>query len=122
MVGKPGKSGVGPRATQHRPNTRKAQVNKFQRETIKTTALMNRLTNHVLGKVKMESSQVAAANIVLRKALPDLQASEITNKGDSTAQTIINILKGIDDAKARETAAGVEISDSKAKPDPAAIH
>jgi hypothetical protein len=39
--------------------------------------LVNRLTNHALGKVKMEPSQVRAIEILLRKALPDLQAIEL---------------------------------------------
>jgi len=46
------------------------------REKIKTSQLLNRLTNHSLGLLEkpMDASQVAAALGVLRKALPDLSA------------------------------------------------
>lgn len=48
------------------------------RERIQTSMLVNRLTNHALGKVKMEPSQVRAIEILLRKTLPDLQATELS--------------------------------------------
>lgn len=48
------------------------------RARIQTTQLLNRLTNHGLGKLKkpMDATQVSAALGVLRKALPDLTATE----------------------------------------------
>lgn len=48
------------------------------RERIRTMALLNRLQNFALGKLKkpMEPSQVAAALGLLAKTLPDLQAIE----------------------------------------------
>lgn len=58
------------------------------RNKIRTTQLVNRLTNHVLGKVKMESTQVTAALGLLKKALPDLTAAEITSD-----ITINNVLR-----------------------------
>jgi hypothetical protein len=48
------------------------------RERIKTSMLINRLTNHALGKLKLEASQVRAIEILLRKSLPDLQAVELS--------------------------------------------
>lgn len=47
------------------------------REKIKTTQLINRLQNHVLGKVKMEATQIRAVEILLKKRLPDLQAIQM---------------------------------------------
>ena len=46
------------------------------RRKIQTTQLINRLTNHVLGKIDMQPSQVTAALGLLRKSLPDMQAVE----------------------------------------------
>lgn len=46
------------------------------RQRIKTSQLVNRLVDHVNGKVKMVPSQVTAALGLLRKALPDLSATE----------------------------------------------
>lgn len=48
------------------------------RERIQTTKLVDRLTDHVLGKVEMQPTQVTAALGLLKKALPDLSASELT--------------------------------------------
>lgn len=54
------------------------------REKIKTTQLLNRLTDHALGKLNkpMDATQVSAALGVVRKALPDLTATE--HSGDMT--------------------------------------
>lgn len=48
------------------------------RERIQTSQLVNRLTNHALGKCDMGPTQVRAAEILLRKSLPDLQQMQIT--------------------------------------------
>lgn len=52
------------------------------RKKIKSSQLLNRLTNHALGKLKkpMDSSQVRAADCVLKKCLPDLAQTELTGK------------------------------------------
>lgn len=49
------------------------------RAKIQAAQLINRLTNHVLGKLRkpMEASQVTAALGLLKKALPDLSATNI---------------------------------------------
>jgi hypothetical protein len=48
------------------------------RTKIQTTQLVKRLTSHALGKLQkgMDATQVSAALGVLRKALPDLTATE----------------------------------------------
>src|SRR5512135_238187 len=48
------------------------------REKIRTSMLINRLTNHVLGRINMSKTQVAAAAILLKKVLPDIAAIEHT--------------------------------------------
>jgi len=40
--------------------------------------LINRLTDHVVGKNEMSSTQVRSAEVLLRKSLPDLRATELT--------------------------------------------
>jgi hypothetical protein len=47
------------------------------REKIRSSMLMNRLTDHVLGKCDMTPSQVRAAQLILRKTLPDLKAVKV---------------------------------------------
>ncbi|MGF6430892.1 MULTISPECIES: hypothetical protein [Bradyrhizobium] len=46
------------------------------RAKIKTSQLINRLSDHVLGKVDMKPTQVTAALGLLRKTIPDLSAAE----------------------------------------------
>lgn len=57
-------------------------LTEHHRSKISTTQIILRLQNHILGTIKMSSSQVAAANVLLRKVLPDLKASEITGMLD----------------------------------------
>lgn len=53
------------------------------RDAIRATQLMNRLANHADGKVDMSTTQVRAAEIVLKKLKPDLQSVALKNDEDS---------------------------------------
>lgn len=65
-----------------------ARINKFHdaktREKIRTSQLLNRLQAHVFNEldgktkkpVEMKSTQIKAAEILLRKVMPDLQSVE----------------------------------------------
>lgn len=46
------------------------------RDKIKASQLINRLQDHVFGKIELSATQVTAANTLLRKCVPDLQATE----------------------------------------------
>ncbi len=48
------------------------------RASIKAQSLIDKLSNHVLGKVKLTNTQVRAAEILLRKVTPDLTAQALT--------------------------------------------
>lgn len=54
------------------------------RHKIQASQLINRLTNHALGEVEMSSTQVKAADILLKKRLPDLSAVEMVAEVDFT--------------------------------------
>lgn len=60
------------------------------RAKIQTSQLMNRLTDHVLGKCEMTATQVTAALGLIKKTLPDLSAvemqQEITERKSVSAQ------------------------------------
>jgi len=64
------------RAIRHDENTRMK---------IKVAQLINRLTDHVEGKVDLAPSQVRSIEILLRKALPDL--SDVRINPDSAPIT-----------------------------------
>jgi hypothetical protein len=54
------------------------------RERIRTSMLINRLQDHVFGRCEMTLSQVKAALVVLRKALPDLKPIKVKTVGVET--------------------------------------
>lgn len=53
------------------------------RTKIQASQLINRLTNHALGKVDMTATQVQAVRILLDKSLPNLAAVEHSGNDDS---------------------------------------
>jgi len=52
------------------------------RERIKSTLLVERLQDHILGHQEMSQTQIKAAEILLRKTIPDLKAVETTLQGE----------------------------------------
>ena len=50
------------------------------RQKIRTSMLINRLQNHVLGRLDMTKTQIQAANILLRKTLPDMIAQTVERR------------------------------------------
>lgn len=53
------------------------------RRKIQTSQLINRLTDHALGLVELEATQVRAIEILLKKAMPDLSAIEHSGDQDN---------------------------------------
>lgn len=51
------------------------------RRLIKGKEIIGRLCRHALAKEEMTATQIRAAEVLLRKCLPDLQAVEITGAG-----------------------------------------
>lgn len=52
------------------------------RDSIKTSMLIKRVYGHAIGEVEMSPTQLRAAEILLKKTLPDLQS--IDHTGDVT--------------------------------------
>jgi len=59
------------------------------REKIRASQLINRLTDHVDGKVELSASQVTAALGLLKKCVPDLAA--INHTGEVQHSYVIGI-------------------------------
>ena len=61
-----------------------ARLNKrhqgFVRDKIQASQIINRLQNHLDGKVELSQTQLRAAEILLKKSLPDLSAVEMTGE------------------------------------------
>ena len=47
------------------------------RQKIQVSQLINRLQKHIHGEVELEQTQIRAIEILLKKALPDLQSIEM---------------------------------------------
>lgn len=71
--------------------TRKLELDQKWREKIRTSMLINRLTSHVVGRIEMSPTQVRAAEVLLKKNLPDLSATELSGPGGEAIPTAINV-------------------------------
>ena len=64
------------------------------RERIKTSMIVNRLTDHIDGKLELTPTQVTAALGLLKKTLPDLKVLDLGNADDEGLEVrIINHAK-----------------------------
>ncbi len=77
-----GVKGMGSRAPK-----RNAMLIAEARTKIQTTQIVNRLQGHIHGKWEMSATQIQAAGILLKKALPDLAA--VTHSGDADNPIVI---------------------------------
>ncbi len=53
-----------------------SRIKTKHREAIQTSMIINRLTNHIDGKVEMTPTQVTAGLGLLKKTLPDLKVTD----------------------------------------------
>lgn len=57
---------------------RKRPMDETWRERIQTGVLLDRLSKHGVGEIEMTATQIKAADILLRKVIPDLKAVELS--------------------------------------------
>ena len=68
---------------------RNAMLIEEARQKIRTTQLINRLQDHALGEIEMSPTQVRSVEILLKKAVPDLQSVDLTAQGNIGINVII---------------------------------
>jgi hypothetical protein len=61
------------------------------RAKIKTSQLLNRLSNHVFKETKVSSTQLKAIEILLRKTLPDLTAITLSGDPENPLEMNVNL-------------------------------
>ena len=66
--------------------TKRIVCDENTRMKIKTSQIINRLTNHILGELELSSSQVRAAEVLLNKTLPNLAAQHNTEDNGKTLE------------------------------------
>ena len=69
------------------------------RQKIRTSMLINRLQNHVAGRLEMSKTQIQAAGILLRKTLPDMVAQQVERRpleamADDELLTTLHAIRG----------------------------
>ena len=77
------------------------QHDEMTRRKIQTSQLINRLNNHAVGKCDMTNTQVRAAEVLLKKVLPDLQA--LQHSGDPDKPLVHKVEQVIVDTKNTRT-------------------
>jgi hypothetical protein len=68
--------------------TRRIFCDDNTRAKIQTTQIIKRLMGHILGEIKLESSQVTAALGLLKKTIPDLSAVEVSGELEQTHKVV----------------------------------
>ena len=78
--------------------TRKIRHDDETRAKIQASQLVNRLQDHVLGKIELSPTQVRSAEILLKKTIPDLSSSE--NKTEVVHRYVARLPQKAPDAQA----------------------
>jgi hypothetical protein len=79
--------------TRRRAEAAKTDEERSPREAIRTTELLQRLEDHALGRAEMSSTEVRAAEILLKKRLPDLSTVAMTARA-GTLEEMLESLGG----------------------------
>jgi hypothetical protein len=64
------------------------------RAKIQTSQLVNRLTDHALGKLELSPTQVRAIEVLMKKTLPDLSAIQLTGGDEGSSPILIQLIDG----------------------------
>jgi hypothetical protein len=76
------------------------QMGAEHRAKIANSQILNRLIGHAEGTVEMTPTQVTAAGMLLKKVMPDLQASQIEASVEATVEEIRRVIIRPDDKNA----------------------
>jgi hypothetical protein len=72
--------------------TKKIRHDEDTRSKIQAAQIINRLNDHINGKVSLDVSQVSAAKVLLNKVLPDLKAVELMGQGGGPIKTVTKVV------------------------------
>ena len=73
------------------PARKDSRLKTQHREAIRTSMILNRLTDHIDDKVELSTTQVTAALGLLKKTLPDLKATEHSGEVEHKFPDQVNI-------------------------------
>jgi hypothetical protein len=105
-----------------------ARINKIRhdeetRAKIQTSQLINRLQDHIFGKVDLVPTQVQSALGLLKKTLPDLSQSETTHtvKREATDYTREELIALLAESRQEDGGAGTASEDGRGR-EPDSVH
>ena len=70
--------------------TRRIKLDEHWKKRIKIGVIMDRLIKCVNGELDMTNAQLKAADMLLKKVVPDLARTELTGKDNEPLQVVIN--------------------------------
>jgi hypothetical protein len=73
--------------------TRMLRLTPEWKEKIRVGVILDRLSKHVDGEVEMSSTQIKAAEILLKKVVPDVARTEVA--GDEESPITVKVVTGI---------------------------
>jgi hypothetical protein len=68
---------------------RKTKLTYEWKARIQAGVILDRLVKHVNGEIEMSSSQIKAADILLKKTVPDLARTEVTGMDGAPQEMVI---------------------------------
>ncbi len=68
---------------------KKVTLTESWKEKIRAGIILDRLIKHVNGEIEMTNSQIKAADILLKKTVPDLARTEVTGKDGEPQQHVV---------------------------------
>jgi hypothetical protein len=68
---------------------KKVTLTESWKEKIRAGVILDRLIKHVNGEIEMTNSQIKAADILLKKTVPDLARTEVTGADGEAQQHVI---------------------------------
>ena len=74
---------------------RKTELTDAWKQKIQVSIIALRLYDHLQGKNEMTSTQIKAADILLRKMVPDLSRAEVTGEGGGPVQATVLHINGV---------------------------
>jgi len=80
----------------------KVTLSETWKDRISATMILNRLVSHVEGNLELSPTQIKAADIILKKIVPDLARTELTGKDGGPMEQRYSMVEKLAARRAKE--------------------
>ena len=80
----------------------KVTLSERWKDRISATMILNRLVSHVEGNLELSPTQIKAADIILKKIVPDLARTELTGKDGGPMEQRYSMVEKLAARRAKE--------------------